>query len=89
MSIKSEAQAKAKEFFETHADADKTISASQLAELVKRDAKTVRAHLRKIAARDQKELKGARWRITQTLAASELERVMRLEQKASEQEQAS
>ena len=90
MSIKQDAKQAVEAFFEENADADKHITASQLAELVQRDAKTVRARLRKIAARDQSEMKGARWRITKTVAQSELERTMRLDQSESEDaEQAS
>ncbi len=82
MSIKADAQASVAAFFKEHANADNEITAGELAELVERDSKTVRAHLRKIAARDQKELKGARWRITKTVAQTELERIMRLDAKA-------
>ncbi len=78
MSIKQDATKAVSEFFADNADADKTISATQLSELVERDAKTVRAHLRKIAARDQSELHGARWRVTKTIAQNVTERYMKL-----------
>ena len=82
MSTKQNAQQAVSDYFKENEDADHTISATQLSELVDRDPKTVRAQLRKIAARNQSELKGARWRITKTLATNELERVMRLNEKA-------
>lgn len=78
LSIKTEAQDVVNTYFADNADADKMISATQLSDLVERDAKTVRAHLRKIAARDQSELHGARWRITKTVATQVVERYMRL-----------
>lgn len=53
--------------------ADGVISAEQLADLVQRDGKTVRARLRRLAARDQSLLKGARWKITETLAVQEFD----------------
>lgn len=81
MSIKSQASEIVKQYFDENADADSTITASQLADLVQRDAKTVRARLRKLNARNQAELKGARWHITKTLAQSELENYMRLDEK--------
>lgn len=89
MTIKQDAKAKVDEYFSENADSDSHITATQLSELVNRDAKTVRARLRKVAARDQSELKGARWRITKTIAQSELERVMRLDSSEDESEQAS
>lgn len=90
MTIKQDAKAKVDAFFNENADSDATITATQLSELVNRDAKTVRERLRKVAARNQSELKGARWRITKTIAVTELERVMRLEQASdSDEEQAS
>ena len=78
MSIKQEAQKITKAYFADNANSDNVISATQLSELVERDAKTVRAHLRKIAARDRSELHGARWRITQAIASEEVERYMRI-----------
>lgn len=54
--------------------ADDCISADDLRDLiadqteVDLDAKTVRARLRKMQARDQGSLKGARWRIDKTTA---------------------
>lgn len=68
---------------------DGVISATQLADLVNRDGKTVRARLRKIAARDQKKLKGARWAITETVAVSEFDHYAALDAKDAETEQAS
>jgi len=85
MSIKQDAQATAKQYFADNADSDNHITATQLAELVERDARTVRASLRKKAARNQLEYKGSRWRITQAIAASELERVMRANEKQVEE----
>lgn len=79
----------AAQYIAENGDAEGTISATQLAELVQRDGKTVRARLRKIAARDQSELKGARWRISETLAVSEFDHYQALDQKAEEQAQAS
>lgn len=60
-------------------DSDDAISADQLRDLVEQqvdhsiDSKTVRARLRKISARDQSKLKGARWRIDKTLALEFIE----------------
>lgn len=56
-----------------------TISADDLRDLIHEvtgrdlDSKTIRARLRKIQARDQKALKGAKWSITRTLAESEID----------------
>lgn len=63
------------DFNEVKAD-DNCISASELRDLIETrsdvslDEKTVRARLRKMQARDQSQLKGARWRIDKTLAES-------------------
>jgi len=84
MSIKADAQQHVAEFFKENSDKDNAITASQLADLVQRDAKTVRASLRKLQKRDQSTLKGARWRITKTIAQDELERVMRADAKKVE-----
>lgn len=54
------------------------ISADQLTELISTftgrtfSAKTVRAHMRKMAQRDQSQYHGSTWRITQVIAVSEL-----------------
>lgn len=67
---------------------DNAISADQLRDLVETrsgislDSKSVRARLRKMKARDQASLKGARWRIDKTLAQ---EFVDHYEKRASEQ----
>lgn len=60
---------------------DEIITASELAELVNRDAKTVRARLRKLAVRDQSQFKNATWRITETIAESELEHYLKQDAK--------
>lgn len=60
------------------------ISAAQLAELVNRDGKTVRGYLRKIAARNQAELKGARWNINVTVAETAVEHYAKLDERAEE-----
>jgi hypothetical protein len=78
------ATATAKAFFKANAAADGCISAGQLAELVGRDGKTVRQRLRKRAARDQAKLKGATWRITLTMAVTELEHYAKLDAAATE-----
>lgn len=65
------------------------ISATQLADLVNRDGKTVRARLRKLKARDQAKLKGARWRITEALAVSEYDHYAALDAKAETEAEAS
>jgi len=89
MSIKQDAQALVKAFFESNADADKCVSAAQLTDLIatvtERDYsdKTIRHRLRKIAARDQSQFKNATWRITATVASSELAHYMTRNQKAS------
>ncbi len=70
--IKKAASESVKAFFEQNADSDSRISATQLSELVNRDAKTVRARLRKMKVRDQSQFKNATWRITQAQATSEL-----------------
>lgn len=87
MSIKQDATQVTNEFFETHQNADKTISASELAALVQRDAKTLRAYLRKIEYRDQSEFKGARYRIAKTDATSVKTHFMRLDQRNDESEE--
>lgn len=66
---------------------DGLITPSQLADLVSRDPKTVRAHLRKMAARNQAKLKGARWAIDETLATTVAAHYAQLD--ASEEEVAS
>lgn len=69
--------------FNDIADKEETVSANELTELInefaERDlsAKTVRAHLRKIAARNQKEMKNAIWRIDKKLAESEVKHFTR------------
>ena len=65
--------------------ADGAISAPQLAELVGRDAKTVRGYLRRIKARNQAKYKGARWTIDETVATEALEHFTALDEKAKEQ----
>ena len=55
-------------YFET-LEAD-TITAQELADICERDAKTVRAHLRKINSRDQSEYKNARYQIDAELAST-------------------
>lgn len=87
MSIKQTAQQVANDYFKELASEDDKISASQLAQLVNRDAKTVRARLRKIAARDQEQFKNANWRITKTLAASELAHYMTRDAQTAEEEE--
>jgi hypothetical protein len=77
MNISKDAKDAVNEFFNENADKDDKISASALAELVNRDAKTVRARLRKNAERDQEQFKNANWRITKTLAAKELTHFMK------------
>lgn len=58
--------------------ADDCISADDLRDLIEDqaevslDSKTVRARLRKMQARDQSSLKGARWRIDKTLAEEQV-----------------
>lgn len=47
-----------------------TISAQELADICERDAKTVRAYLRKINSRDQSEYKNARYQIDIELAST-------------------
>jgi hypothetical protein len=65
--------------FNEYKDADDCISADDLRDLIfdrtERDmsAKTIRAHLRKMKARDQKTLKNARWRIDKKLAQETVE----------------
>lgn len=59
-------------FFKENAT-DDSISASQLADICERDAKTVRAHLRRIKSRDQSKYKNAQYRISQELATSVVE----------------
>ncbi len=89
MSIKQDAQALVKAHFESNADADKCISATQLTDLIavvtERDYsdKTIRARLRRKAYRNQSEFKNATWRITATVASSELAHYMTRNQKAS------
>ncbi len=89
MSIKQDAQALVKAYFESNADADKCVSATQLTDMIatvtERDYsdKTIRARLRKISARDQSQFKNATWRVTSTIAASELAHYMTRNQKAS------
>lgn len=74
--------------FKDYADKDETVSAIELTEIINEVAerdlsdKTVRAHLRKIKARDQREMKNAIWRIDKTLAESEVKHFTR---KQSEQ----
>jgi len=51
------------------ADAE-VIAASQLAEIVERDAKTVRAYMRRVALRDQSSEKHNRWGVTQSQATT-------------------
>ncbi len=70
--IKQAAKESVTAFFAENADSDSRISATQLSDLVNRDAKTVRARLRKMKVRDQSQFKNATWRITQAQAASEL-----------------
>ena len=74
--IKTEIKQAAKEsvtaFFAENADSDSRITANQLSDLVNRDAKTVRARLRKMKVRDQSQFKNATWRITQTQAVDDL-----------------
>lgn len=56
---------------------DETVTASELTDLINEFAqrelsdKTVRAHLRKVKARDQQTMKNAVWRITLEIADSE------------------
>lgn len=52
---------------------DDVISASDLADYVERDAKTVRAYLRASKMRDQSEYKNARWGIDREIAAQVIE----------------
>lgn len=60
-------------------DSDDCITADQLRDLIEQqvdhslDSKTVRARLRKISARDQAQLKGARWRIDKATALEQIE----------------
>lgn len=69
--------------FNDVADKDKTVSATELTDLIneftERDlsAKTVRAHLRKVQARDQSQMKNAIWRISKTLAEDEVKHFTR------------
>lgn len=64
---------------------DGFITAEQLAELVSRSGKSVRARLRKIGARDQKKVKGARWLISVTLAESEFDHYAALDAEPEEE----
>ena len=88
MNTHQEAQKHVKAFFEANADADDNVSAEQLTEIIstitERDysAKTVRARLRRKFTRTS-EMKNATWRITRTIAASELEYYMKRNVKAS------
>lgn len=90
MSIKQEAQALVKECFKSQAEKDNCISAEQLTDLiavvVERDysSKTIRARLRKVHTRSV-ELKNANWRITATVAQSELEHYMTIASRQSKQ----
>lgn len=85
-SISEQAKAIVTEYFSANAAADKCISAEQLADLVGRNGKTVRDHLRRIAARDQSEYKGARWRISRTLALKVVTHYLRRDAEKAESE---
>ncbi len=88
MSIKQDAQTLTKAFFDSNADSDSHISATQLTDMIatvtERDysAKTVRARLRKEFTR-KSELKNSDWRITVTIASAELAYYMQRNVKAS------
>lgn len=75
--------------FDELADKDGFITASQLTQLINEFAerelidKSVRAHLRQIAARDQSKMKNAVWRIDYALAESEVKHFTRKQQTAS------
>ena len=87
VSTKQEAQAHVKAFFASNSS-DDVISATQLTDMIatvtERDysAKTVRARLRKEFTR-KSELKNSDWRITATIASSELAYYMTRNVKAS------
>ncbi len=87
MSTKQEAQTLTKAFFASNAN-DDIITATQLTDLIatvtERDysAKTVRARLRRKFTR-KSELKNSDWRITATIASSELAYYMSRNVKAS------
>ena len=88
MSTKTEAQTLTKAFFASNADKDDIISATQLTDMIatvtERDysAKTVRARLRREFTR-KSEFKNSDWRITATVASSELAYYMSRNVKAS------
>ena len=88
MSIKQEARALAKAFFEATDTVDDSITANQFTDLIATvtehdySAKTVRARLRRHFTRDD-EFKNATWRITLTVASEELEYYMKRNVKAS------
>ena len=88
MSTLKDAQTLTKTFFEANADADDTITATQLTDMIaavtERDysAKTVRARLRRKFTR-KSEFKNATWRITRTIASAELAYYMQRNVKAS------
>ena len=87
--IKQAAKESVTAFFAENADSDKAISATQLSELVNRDAKTVRARLRKMKVRDQATFKNATWRITQAQAVSELAHYLARDASSQSETQAS
>ena len=82
--IKQAATKLTDEFYAENADSDTRISATQLSDLVNRDAKTVRARLRKMKVRDQSQFKNATWRITKAQAISELVHYMTRDASASD-----
>ncbi len=90
MSIKQDAQALVKECFKAQAEKDNCISAEQLTDLiavaVERDysSKTIRARLRKVHTRSV-EQKNANWRITATVAQSEVEHYLQIASRQSKQ----
>jgi len=59
------------------------ITAGELAEIVGKDDKTVRAHMRKAAYRDQSTEKNNRWKITKEVALSVAEHYAPKAEKAS------
>lgn len=67
-----QAESKVAAFFKKHADDSDTITANQLAELLNRSAKVVRAHMRQVAVRDQSQEKHNRYAIDREIATQEL-----------------
>lgn len=85
-SSKSKLSAETRKAIADAIKADEFLDANTLASIVNKDAKTLRAHMRKSAYRDQSSEKNNRWRITQEQALSVAEHYA---SKSASKEQAS